>query len=96
MNKLRIFLLLCAAAALIGAFVLATIGQGLAAALYLGINGLVIIVGVLFERGRYQPKVSADGDWEVTNEKFQDPTTGKWMTVRYNKKTGERDYIEKK
>ena len=62
--------------------------------LWIAFNVIVIVVALLFERGRYKPKVSGGDGWQRTGEKFQDPTTGKWMAVRFNKKTGERDYIE--
>jgi hypothetical protein len=93
---LRAVLLIYAVVALAGAFVLYRANMGLLVAAYLALQGLVVGVAVIFERGRYQSKVSPGQDWETTHEKFQDPTTGKWMTVRYNKRTGERDYVESK
>jgi len=68
--------------------------SGLVAA-YLIINGLLILFGTIFEAGRYKPKLQHDkGKWVMTDERFIDDTTGKHMAVRFNPKTGERDYVE--
>jgi hypothetical protein len=61
---------------------------------YIVFNVVVIAVALILERGRYTTKGTGDKDWEDTGEKFQDPTSGKWLEVRYNRKTGERDYVE--
>lgn len=96
MKRLRALLLIYAAAALVGAYFIATTHLGLLAALYAAFNGSAIALAVIFERGRYKPNISSDQNWEDTDEKFQDDTTGKWMVVRYNRQTGERDYVELK
>jgi hypothetical protein len=61
---------------------------------YLVINGVILIAGLLFERHRYKPPVDrATGDWQPTGERFIDPASGQVLEVRYNAKTGERDYV---
>ncbi len=93
MKTLKVVLLV--AAVLFGLGALGTAAAGLwIPALYLLVSATVLVIGALFERGRYRPEVSAGGDWEMTDEKFRDDATGKWMQVRYNKRTGERDYVE--
>ena len=77
-----------------GAAVLALLGCGPAA---IGLAGwaLVLIVGLLIERWRYQPLAerSPGPDWTATDERFVDPETGKLVTVYYHPPTGERRYV---
>ncbi len=94
MKLLRVILIIYALAVMVGAVVLARTQGSVFISVYFGINGLIILLAVVFEHGRYKPKVSPGQDWEDSGEKFQDPTTGKWMNVRYNRRTGERDYVE--
>jgi hypothetical protein len=62
---------------------------------YLILSGLIITGALLYENGRYRPKLlSSFGRWQVTDERFIDPATGKHMRVRYNPDTGEQDYEE--
>ncbi|MGH8279945.1 MAG: hypothetical protein ACRETQ_10350 [Gammaproteobacteria bacterium] len=62
-------------------------------AIYLFIEGAVVIVAVLFEPWRYLPKVNRNrGQWQATGERFRDPTSGKLVEVFYNPETGQRDY----
>ena len=69
--------------------------KGVVIAGYILVNASVVTAGLLFERGRYKPTVSTDKEgWQRTGERFIDTTSGKTMEVRYNPKTGERDYIE--
>lgn len=96
MRLMRVFLFAYAIIALIVAYVIFRAHWGLVATFYVVINGSIVAVAAIFEHGRYKPKLSASEDWETTDEKFQDATTGKWMAVRYNRRTGERDYIELK
>ena len=61
---------------------------------YLIINGLVLIAGLAFERHRYTPAVDrTTGDWQPTGERFIDPASGRLLEVRFNARTGERDYV---
>ncbi len=63
--------------------------------IYLVINGLLIICGILFERSGYRSQVNRTrGTWQPTGERFNDPTTGQVVEVYYNPQTGERDYCE--
>ncbi len=61
--------------------------------IWLGIEAAILLLAILFERGRYQPGTS-DGPWSPSAERFQDPTTGQWIRVEYNPRTGERRYVE--
>ena len=79
--------------AIAGAVVLASLGVGTPIALYLFVNGAIVIAALLFERGRYRPPLTQGGFWQETGERFVDPTTGQLMKVRYNPQTGARDYV---
>ena len=93
MKTLRIIAGIYLVACFIGAILLLTSTKGNPfLAYYIFINGLIILVGFLFERGRYQPKNTPGQDWHKTGEKFIDTTTGQLTEVHYNAKTGERDY----
>ena len=72
--------------------VLALTGVGPTLVLYVVVQGIVVIVALLFERGRYRPIGTERGPWQETDERFVDPTTGTLMKVRYNPRTGARDY----
>lgn len=63
--------------------------------LYLGVNGIVLVSAVLLERKGYRTRVDrTKGPWQLTDERFVDPTTGQLMEVFYNTTSGERDYRE--
>jgi len=80
---------------LIGAVVLLIAHVTIALVIYLAVNGLLIVGGILFERRGYRPKVSQTvGNWQKTGERFVDPTTKREVEVYYNSQTGERDYRE--
>ena len=58
-------------------------------------GGALFVLGTLFERWRYNNRnASAEGDWQVTGERFVDPETGKNMEVLYDPRSGERRYQE--
>ncbi|MDB5058395.1 MAG: hypothetical protein JWO59_1867 [Chloroflexi bacterium] len=62
---------------------------------YLVVNGLLIAGSILFERSGYQPRLNrAHGSWQPTGERFIDPESKHLIEVRYNPKTGERDYVD--
>lgn len=62
-------------------------------AVYLAVNGSLVVIAVLFERRRYRPRTDSTlGAWQRTGERFIDPTSGQLMEVFYNRTTGERDY----
>jgi len=93
MRILRFIVYLYAAACVAGAFLLVGRANGVLIAIYLLVNATLITVGILFERGRYQPKTgTSEHEWQQTGERFVDPSTGKLMEVHYNPKTGERTY----
>lgn len=97
MRFLRIFLVIYACLYLIGGIILFQHAKGLGNFLlpgYLFINATIIIVGTLFEKKRYKAKSLQKTGWKRTDERFIDQTSGKLMEVRYNAKTGERDYVE--
>ena len=80
---------------LIGAVILLAAHVTTALVIYLAINGLIITVGILFERSGYRTNADrTQGKWQPTGERFNDPTTGQVMEVYYNPQTGERDYRE--
>jgi hypothetical protein len=79
--------------ALGGGIALALIGVGPSVVLYLVVNGAVVLLALLFERGRYRPTGSQPGPWQETEERFVDPSTGQLMMVRYNPRTGARQYV---
>jgi hypothetical protein len=80
---------------LIGAVVLLIAHVTIVLVLYLAVNGLLIVGGILFERRGYRPCVSqSGGNWQKTGERFVDPTTKREVEVYYNPQTGERDYRE--
>ena len=78
---------------LVGAIVLFMVHVTIVLVIYLAVNGLLIVGGILFERRGYRPRISqAGGNWEKTGERFVDPTTKREVEVYYNPQTGERDY----
>ena len=96
MRVLRVFLAIYAGLCILGgvALIRATGGWNLFFAGYLLVNSAAIIAGSLFERSRYKAKVSSTTNWQPTGERFIDPGSGKLIEVRYNPRTGERDYQE--
>ena len=61
---------------------------------YEAFGAAVVLAAALFEARRYRARVSSAAGWQDTDERFVDPTTGRLMMVRYNPRTGERDYVE--
>jgi len=60
-----------------------------------GLGGAVMVAAVLFESYVYNPTIdSSAGRWQVTDERFVDPSTGRTMEVLYNPDTGQRTYRE--
>ncbi len=92
---LRAIAALIGVALVVWSVTLYTHGSDAGAAAVITIEGVLIVVGVVFERRRYQPKIEPSTDrWQTTDEKFIDPGTGKLMQVLFDPKTGERNYIE--
>ena len=77
-----------------GGVMLALAGCRTAAAWIAG-WGLILVVGLLFERWRYKPLTAArlGPGWVATDERFVDPETGKLVTVYFHPATGERRYV---
>jgi membrane protein implicated in regulation of membrane protease activity len=66
-------------------------------ALQLTFSGVVLILGVLFERQIYkrvETAKPAEPGWQRTDERFVDPTTGQSVTVFTQPATGERRYVD--
>jgi hypothetical protein len=61
------------------------------------ILGLLFVLGILFERGRYKPKDTANpGEGFLpTGEVFDDPASEGIVDVWFNKTTGERRYVRR-
>ncbi|MGH8291523.1 MAG: hypothetical protein ACREV7_21475 [Steroidobacteraceae bacterium] len=82
--------------ALIAAAIAMLAGAALFAILWLFAIGLVLTVGVLFERTHYKllsPKAPGS-DWDATSERFFDPTSGRMVRVYTKPITGERWYVD--
>jgi hypothetical protein len=66
---------------------------GRATWLVIGLQAIVVIALLAFERSRYRPRIkSGSGEWVPTGEKFEDPTSGKTVEVYQNPQSGEREY----
>lgn len=90
---LRWLIITYGALCLIGAVILFIAHVTLVLVIYVAVNGLLIVGGILFERRGYRPRVSqTDGNWQKTGERFVDPTTKREVEVYFNPQTGERDY----
>lgn len=61
-------------------------------ALELGCFGILVLVGVFFERHYRGRTAPASARLEQTGERFLDPTTSKLTEVLYDSDTGERIY----
>lgn len=92
---LRLIVVALSALTLIIAIGLVLLGAGdlTAAVIWVALQAAILLIALLIERGRYHPRVS-DGPWIQTAERFEDPTTGRWVIVEYNPQTGERRYVE--
>jgi hypothetical protein len=94
---LRRVVLLVSGLVLVGAVALTVAGVSGATPMYVwvAVQAALLLVLVLGERGRYRPPASdAAGGWQRTAERFQDPTTGQWVVVEYNSRTGQRRYVQ--
>jgi hypothetical protein len=62
-----------------------------------GLWAVLLAAGVIFERRYYTRALDEppQGEgWEVTDERFIDPETGKQTVVYYNASTGKRAYVK--
>jgi len=59
------------------------------------ILGLMLTIGVIYERRHYKSLEEGDPgpDWERTSERFVDPESGQLVSVYYKPATGERKYV---
>jgi hypothetical protein len=58
--------------------------------------GVLILVGVVFERWRYKtPEAGAPAGFVATPERFLDPETGRAVQVFIEPRTGERRYVDR-
>ncbi len=80
---------------LVVAVALFVAGAVIPLAVDLAIGGVIVIAAFLFERQRYRPRIDSSlGRWQVTGERFVDPTSGRLIEVHYNPDTGQRDYVD--
>jgi membrane protein implicated in regulation of membrane protease activity len=80
---------LCIAAGLLVS-VLGGGAHGLGALIF----GLLLLLGILFERWRYRTASRPDARWQKTGERFTDPHTGHVVDVLYDPQSGERRYVD--
>jgi hypothetical protein len=63
-------------------------------AIWPAILGLVMTLGVIYERRGDKPTAASPGPgWVETGERFVDPETGRLVTVFHQPQTGERRYV---
>lgn len=56
--------------------------------------GVIVLIGTLFERWRYRRiEERSNGQWQRTDERFIDPSTGDPVEVMFDPRTGERRYV---
>jgi hypothetical protein len=95
MEILRPILTIAGILAVVGAVLLVMCGAPFPSVIWLAVLGIVILLGVVFERAHYKA-LSADSPgegFEPTPERFVDPETGKLVQVHVNPATGERAYV---
>lgn len=64
------------------------------AGFYLLAMGVVVMAATLFERWRYGATAThAPPAWQRTDERFEDPESGRIMTVYFDPASGERRYV---
>ncbi|HEX4052351.1 MAG TPA: hypothetical protein VHY19_15900 [Steroidobacteraceae bacterium] len=62
--------------------------------IYLLAMGVVVMAATFFERWRYGATASqAPAAWQRTDERFEDPESGRTMTVYFDPVSGERRYV---
>ena len=92
---LRPTLLVIGMAALVAALAAAIFRAPVPFVIWLAMLGVMLVGGILFERGRYKPSESRQPgpDWVATGERFVDPASGEPVAVFYQPATGERRYV---
>jgi hypothetical protein len=93
---LRIGLFLLGLAALVAGLAFIVSGGPLPVVIWLLGFGLVLTLGVAYERVHYKSLAARRPGlgWERTEERFIDPATGKHVTVYFRASNGERMYVE--
>ena len=64
--------------------------------LWFGLIALVVLIWLVFRKGGYkrQPLDAPPGpDWQKTEERFVDPSTGETLEVWFHPASGERAYV---
>ena len=91
---MRPALLILGAALLAGAAIGFLTGAG-AAVWPIGVFGVLLLLGTLFERRHYRPILDAPPgpDWETTGERFRDPASGATVAVWFHRGSGARSYV---
>lgn len=93
MTRLISILQYCAAAALVILTVLAVFGGWSMWPPLIAFGAMFVFV--LFERNQYKAITDRPPPgWEATGERFIDPETGKQVTVYYDPKSGQRQYVK--
>ncbi len=97
MPVLRVVLLVLGVLAIVAALIVAVTGGPVPAVAWLGIMGAMLLVGIVFERGRYKPATPGHPGpgWVATDERFVDPDSGKEVIVYYQPSSGERRYVNR-
>lgn len=65
-------------------------------AIWAGIIAVVVVIWALFRSGGYkrQPLDAPPGpDWQKTDERFVDPSSGETLEVWFHPTSGERAYV---
>jgi len=92
---LRIGLFLLGLAALVAGLAFLVSGGPVPVVIWLLGLGLVLTLGVAYERVQYKSLARRPGaGWARTKERFIDPATGKQVTVYFRAADGERMYVE--
>ncbi len=80
---------------LLGALAAALTGMLAALLPSLLIGGLLLVLGLAFERWHYKPvrREPPDPRWKDTGERFVDPESGQLTAVYFDPARGERHYI---
>jgi hypothetical protein len=95
MTVLRVVVALLGGLMLLGAIAGLSVGAPVPAVAWGGIIGALFLIGTIWERNRYKRlrTVEPGPGWQRGQERFIDPDTGRAVSVWYNAKTGERQYV---
>lgn len=80
---------------LVAAGVVLSVHASQALLIYLAVAGVLVMVSVFTMREPHKPRLDSErGYWQMTGQRFRDPSSGHMMELRHNPVTGERDYVE--